>query len=179
MGAGAVIGGSGPCPVATGPSGSWGEIGMEGRIGRGHASARAVGARALPLALALATVLLAGLASAAARNTAAASPSAWTVDQQYPPTAGSLSAVSCPTSSDCFAAGFNSVDWSADGKSLFVSSQSPTAATLLHVDMEGRATPLWNQRGSWRTFAIAAPNGRELAIMGQTSNSNVWMIENF
>jgi Tol biopolymer transport system component len=76
-------------------------------------------------------------------------------------------------------AGFNSVDWSADGKSLFVSSQSPTSSTLLHVDLDGRASPLWDQRGSWRTWAIASPNGRELAIQGITSSSNVWMIENF
>jgi len=76
-------------------------------------------------------------------------------------------------------AGFNSVDWTADGKSLFVSSQSPTSSALLHVDLEGHATPLWDQRGAWRTWAIAAPNGRELAIQGMTSGSNVWMIENF
>jgi len=37
-------------------------------------------------------------------------------------------------------AGFNSVDWAADGQSLFVSSQSPTSSTLLHVDLEGHAT---------------------------------------
>jgi Tol biopolymer transport system component/predicted Ser/Thr protein kinase len=76
-------------------------------------------------------------------------------------------------------AGFNSVDWMADGKSFLVSSQSPTSSTLLHVDLQGHATPLWDQRGTWRTWAIAAPNGRELAIMGMTSGSNVWMIENF
>jgi hypothetical protein len=76
-------------------------------------------------------------------------------------------------------AGFNSVDWAADGKSLFVSSQSPTSSTLLHVDLEGHATPFWDQPGAWRTWAIAAPNGRELAIQGMTSSSNVWMIENF
>jgi eukaryotic-like serine/threonine-protein kinase len=76
-------------------------------------------------------------------------------------------------------AGFNSVDWSADSKSLFVSSQSPTSSTLLRVDLQGHATPLWDQRGAWRTWAIAAPNGRELAILGMTSGSNVWTIENF
>jgi hypothetical protein len=76
-------------------------------------------------------------------------------------------------------AGFNSVDWAADGRSLFVSSQSPTSVTLLHVDLEGHATPIWDQRGAWRTYAIAAPNGRELAIAGMASGSNVWMIENF
>ena len=76
-------------------------------------------------------------------------------------------------------AGITSVDWAADGKSLFVSSQSPTSVTLLHVDLEGHATPLWDQRGSWRTYGIPAPNGRELAIAGITRDSNVWMIENF
>jgi len=76
-------------------------------------------------------------------------------------------------------AGFNSVDWAADGKSLFVSSQSPSGTTLLHVDLEGHATILWDQPGGWRTYAIAAPNGRKLAIAGMTSSSNVWMIENF
>ena len=76
-------------------------------------------------------------------------------------------------------AGINSIDWAADGKSLFVSSQSPTSSTLLRVDLEGHATPLWDQRGAWKTYAIAAPNGRELAILGMTSGSNVWMIENF
>ncbi len=47
-------------------------------------------------------------------------------------------------------AGFNAVNWAADGQSLFVSSQSPTSSTLLHVDLEGHATPLWDQRGAWR-----------------------------
>ena len=76
-------------------------------------------------------------------------------------------------------AGFNSVDWAADGKSLFVSSQSPISSTLLRVDMEGHATPLWDQPGGWATWAVPAPNGRELAIQGMTSSSNIWMIENY
>ncbi len=76
-------------------------------------------------------------------------------------------------------AGFNSVDWAADSKSLFVSSQAPTSATLLHVDLDGHATPLWEQRGAWKTWAIAAPNGKYLALLGMTSSSNVWMIENY
>jgi Tol biopolymer transport system component len=75
-------------------------------------------------------------------------------------------------------AGFDSVYWAADGRSLFVTSRSPTSTTLLHVDLEGHATPLWDQRGSG-IYVIAAPNGRELSIAGTTSGSNVWMIENY
>ncbi len=44
--------------------------------------------------------------------------------------------------------------------------------------LEGHATPLWDQRGVWRTWAIPAPNGRELAIGTMARSSNVWMIEN-
>ena len=76
-------------------------------------------------------------------------------------------------------AGFNAVNWVADGQSLFVSSQSPTSSTLLHVDLEGHATPLWDQHGAWRTYGVPAPNGRDIAIGGRTSGGNVWMIENF
>src|SRR6266481_3036698 len=54
-------------------------------------------------------------------------------------------------------------------------ASAPTSSTLLRVDLQGHATPLWDQRGAWRTWAIAAPNGRELAIQGMTSSSNVWM----
>jgi Tol biopolymer transport system component len=73
----------------------------------------------------------------------------------------------------------NSVDWAADGRSLLVSCQTPTSSTLLRVDLQGNATPLWDQRGGFRTWAIAAPNGRDLAIAGMTTGSNVWMIENY
>jgi len=73
----------------------------------------------------------------------------------------------------------NSVDWAADGKSLFVSCQTPISSTLLRVDLQGQTTPLWDQRGGFRTWAIAAPNGRDLAIAGMTTGSNVWMIENY
>jgi eukaryotic-like serine/threonine-protein kinase len=76
-------------------------------------------------------------------------------------------------------AGLNAVNWAADGKSLFVSSQSPLGSTLLHVDLEGHATPLWDQRGASRVRAVPAPNGRDIAIAGITRDPNVWMMENF
>ena len=76
-------------------------------------------------------------------------------------------------------AGINSLDWPPDGKSLYLSSQSPTSSTLIRVDMEGNAQPLWDQKGPWHTWAVPSPDGRHLAIMGMTVNSNVWMIEDF
>ena len=76
-------------------------------------------------------------------------------------------------------AGINSLDWAPDGKWLYLSSRSPTSTTLIRVDMEGNAQPLWNQKGSWQSWAIPSRDGRHLAIMGTTVNSNVWMIEDF
>jgi Tol biopolymer transport system component/DNA-binding winged helix-turn-helix (wHTH) protein len=75
--------------------------------------------------------------------------------------------------------GFGGVNWQADGRGFFVSSQSPRVASLLHVSMDGRAQVLWEQEGSGALYGVSSPNGRYLAFAGSTSNSNVWLIENF
>ena len=75
---------------------------------------------------------------------------------------------------------FMSVDWAADGKGLFVSS-NPTGrvSTLLYVDMAGNATPLWRVKNFQATWAIPSRNGKYVAIPAPTTECNVWMIENF
>ena len=73
----------------------------------------------------------------------------------------------------------NGFDWSADGKGFYVSRYSPRSATLLYVDLEGRATALWEQRGSGVTWGVPSPDGRHLAILGMAGDINVCMIENF
>ena len=75
--------------------------------------------------------------------------------------------------------GFRSGEWAADGKGLYVGSSSPRGATLLYVDLKSHASPVWEQKGSFQTWGIPSPDGRHLAIMGYTVDSNVWMIENF
>ncbi len=75
--------------------------------------------------------------------------------------------------------GFQSLDWSADGKGLYASSQSPQAATLLYSDLEGHAQVLWRRDGIFKTWGIPSPDGRHLAFVEWTSANNVWMIENF
>ena len=52
----------------------------------------------------------------------------------------------------------------------------PGATTLFVFDDEAAARAAVP---GGRTWAIAAPHGRELAIQGMTSSINVWMIENF
>jgi serine/threonine protein kinase/Tol biopolymer transport system component len=76
--------------------------------------------------------------------------------------------------------GFSSgPDWSPDGKGFYVGSSSPRGATLLYIDLNGHASPLWEQKGSFMTWGVPSPDGRHLAILGYTVDSNVWMLENF
>lgn len=52
---------------------------------------------------------------------------------------------------------------------------------LLYVNLEGRASVLWEQNlaGRWLTWGTPSPNGRYVALLGYTADSNVWLLENF
>jgi eukaryotic-like serine/threonine-protein kinase len=75
---------------------------------------------------------------------------------------------------------FMSIDWAADGKGFFISS-NPTGrlSTLLYVDLAGNATPLWQVKNFQATWAIPSHNGKYVAIPAPTTECNVWMVENF
>jgi hypothetical protein len=73
----------------------------------------------------------------------------------------------------------DSLAWTADGKALFVSNHTQDGSVLLHVSLQGNSQVLWKQEGGVGTFGIPSPDGRHLAIMGWTLNSNIWMMENF
>ncbi len=72
-----------------------------------------------------------------------------------------------------------SMNWSADGKGFYLSSQSPQAANLLYVDLKGNASVLWETKGRYLTSGMPSPDDRYLAISGTVANSNVWMLEGF
>jgi WD40 repeat protein len=75
---------------------------------------------------------------------------------------------------------FGEVDWSADGNALFVSSRTPQDTILLRVDLRGEPRALWHQKLNFMgTKGIPSPDRRHLAVAGWTTDSNVWMIENF
>jgi len=71
------------------------------------------------------------------------------------------------------------LDWTADGKGLFVSSPVPRGVALLQVDLQGNAHLLWEQKGGSVTWGVPSPDGRHLAMPGNTQNSNIWTIQNF
>jgi Tol biopolymer transport system component/predicted Ser/Thr protein kinase len=70
--------------------------------------------------------------------------------------------------------------WANDGKGFFVGGYTPDAL-LLFVDMEGAADVLWKRAAifEWKPAGIPSPDGRHLAILGHTIDSNIWMLENF
>jgi hypothetical protein len=73
----------------------------------------------------------------------------------------------------------DSVNWTADGEGLLTSARMQKGTALLHVDLRGQAHLLWNPEGGRGTYAVPSPDGRHLAILGWTVNSNIWMMENF
>ena len=70
-----------------------------------------------------------------------------------------------------------SLDWTADGKGLFSSSLQP--AILLHLDLQGHATVLWEPKGFDAPWAIPSPDGRYIAMPFWGQESNAWMLEDF
>jgi Tol biopolymer transport system component len=75
------------------------------------------------------------------------------------------------------------VDWSTDGKGLFISAPMNGHSSLLYTDLQGNARVLWDQaseqEGDTDIYAIPSPDGRRLAMYGWKINSNMWMLENF
>ncbi|HXJ93646.1 MAG TPA: protein kinase [Terriglobia bacterium] len=69
--------------------------------------------------------------------------------------------------------------WSPDGKGFYIGASVPGGATLLYVDLNGHARPVWVEKGSFQIWGVPSPDGRHLAILGWTVDSNVWMIKNF
>ena len=63
---------------------------------------------------------------------------------------------------------FSSIDWAADSKGLFVTS-NPTGwkSSLLYVDLAGNAHQLWQVKAASQSWGIALRDGKYLAIPAQ------------
>jgi DNA-binding winged helix-turn-helix (wHTH) protein/Tol biopolymer transport system component len=74
----------------------------------------------------------------------------------------------------------NHINWSADGKGFYVSSEMAVATTLLYVELDGNATILVREPGLFtETWGIPSPDGKHLAIMKYNYGNNAWMLEGF
>lgn len=67
--------------------------------------------------------------------------------------------------------------WAADGKGFFVISSASRDASLLYVDLRGNAHKLRDHVALGDS--PASPDGRHLAFMSQTTDGNMWTMENF
>jgi len=73
-----------------------------------------------------------------------------------------------------------SICWAADGNGFFVVSLLPDSNNLMHVTIDGKVEPLWS-RGTQHFFddPMPSPDGKYLAFRATSTDSNVWLIENF
>jgi hypothetical protein len=71
------------------------------------------------------------------------------------------------------------LNWAVNSRSLFVSSLGPDGATLLHVDLEGNAQPVWLQPQATSFWGFPSPDARHLAISSESRETSAWMISNF
>ncbi len=73
--------------------------------------------------------------------------------------------------------GTASLDWAADSKGLWASSISEEENTLLHIDLQGHAVPVWRPRKMSVGWAIPSRDGRYVALLVSSGSANVWMVE--
>jgi len=74
--------------------------------------------------------------------------------------------------------GLAMLDWTSDGKGLFTCSMS-SGTVLLHTDLQGNASVLWEPKGAQAIWAVSSPDGRHVAMPGFASNSNIWSMQDF
>jgi hypothetical protein len=71
------------------------------------------------------------------------------------------------------------LDWAADGKGFYVGNFLPggEGSELSYVDFDGASTELWRQTWGRGIWGVPSPDGKYLAILGSTMDSNVWLLE--
>jgi hypothetical protein len=73
-----------------------------------------------------------------------------------------------------------SLDFAADGKSLWVNAASPEGVpTMLNVTRSGKVIPALEEREMDLGWAIPSPNGRDVAIWMPAASSNAYLLEDF
>jgi hypothetical protein len=74
-----------------------------------------------------------------------------------------------------------SVDWSSDGKTIFVPSVGKDGiSVLLQIDEAGKVLEVFRaEKGVHIGPALQSPDGRHLALQEVAGDSNVWIAEDF
>ncbi|HWR54216.1 MAG TPA: hypothetical protein VN428_24120 [Bryobacteraceae bacterium] len=75
------------------------------------------------------------------------------------------------------ASNLSSLDWAADGRGLYTGDAVPGTAQLFYAGLDGEQRVLWKQTGSWQTWAVPSRDGKRIAILGMTRETDAWMID--
>ena len=76
--------------------------------------------------------------------------------------------------------GVTTLDWAADGKSLWASGMlRGEARALINIDMQGHARVVLQETKPYVGWAIPSRDGKKLALWESAGGSNAWMLEGF
>lgn len=70
-----------------------------------------------------------------------------------------------------------SLDWAADGKSLWATTSVDKENSLVRIDLQGKEHPVWTPKKGSVGWAIPSRDGKYLALHIRSTTSNVWMLE--
>ena len=73
--------------------------------------------------------------------------------------------------------GLASLDWAADGKSIWAATTGEKANALLRISLQGTVTPVWRPKNVGVSWAIPSRDGKYVALHVRSSTANVWMLE--
>jgi Tol biopolymer transport system component len=72
--------------------------------------------------------------------------------------------------------GLTSLDWAADGKSLWAASAWGEQNSLLSIDLQGNVREVWRPKRMTVGWAIPSRDGRYLALQVGSGSANAWML---
>jgi DNA-binding winged helix-turn-helix (wHTH) protein/Tol biopolymer transport system component len=76
--------------------------------------------------------------------------------------------------------GVTTLDWAADGKSMWASGMlHGEARALINIDLQGHAKPVLQESKPYVGWAIPSQDGKHLAIWESAGGSNAWVLEGF
>jgi DNA-binding winged helix-turn-helix (wHTH) protein/Tol biopolymer transport system component len=77
-------------------------------------------------------------------------------------------------------AGIGTIDWAADGKSMWASGIiAGETRALINIDLQGQTKAVLTEKKPYMGWAIPSQDGKKLAFWESAGASNVWMLEGF